>query len=102
MEVRVVSDHCPVVLDSTPPVWGPTLLRFENMWSFADDFAKWWKDVTPTGWEGYKFMTKLKIIKQKVKKWNAEVFGDLRLQKTSLIRKIKDLDVLESSGNWNN
>ena len=47
-------------------------------------------------------MMKLKSIKDKVKIWNGEVFGDLRLQKQSLLRKIKDLDVLESSGNWNN
>ena len=30
------------------------------------------------------------------------MIGDLRLQKQSLLRKIKDLDVLESSENWNN
>ena len=31
MEVKVVSDHCPVILDSSPPFWGPTPFRFENM-----------------------------------------------------------------------
>ena len=31
MVVRVVSDHCPVILDTTPPSWGPTPFRFENM-----------------------------------------------------------------------
>ena len=45
MEVRVVSDHCPVILDSSPPSWGPTPFRFENMWlhhkSFNSDFANW-------------------------------------------------------------
>ena len=47
-------------------------------------------------------MTKLKLIKEKVKKWNGEVFGDLRLQKQSLLKNIKEVDALESSGNWNN
>ena len=37
-----------------------------------------------------------------MKKWNQEVFGDLRLQKQSLLRRIKELDDLESSGAWNN
>ena len=45
-------------------------------------------------------MTKLKIIKGNMKKWNEEVFGDMRLRKQSLLRRIKELDVLESSGSW--
>ena len=47
-------------------------------------------------------MTKLKLIKGKVKKWNEEMFGDLRLQKQSLSRRIKELDALEYPGTWNN
>ena len=106
MDVRVVSDHCPVILDSSPPSWGPTPFRFENMWlnhkSFPSDFASWWNDFDPSGWEGYKFRSKLKFIKGKVKSWNVEVFGDLRLKKHALLRRIKELDVLEYSGTWNN
>ena len=83
MKVRVVSDHCPVTLDTTPPSWGPIPFRFENMWlshkSFNKDFVNWWKDTVTYGWEGHKFMTKLKTFKEKVKKWNEEVFGDLRV-----------------------
>ena len=105
MEVRVVSDHCLVILDSTLPSWGPTLFRFKNMWlhhkSFNTDFAQWWNDFALSGWEGHKFLTKLKFIKRKLKNWNAEVFGDTRLKKQSL-RRIKELDALESSGMWNN
>ena len=55
-----------------------------------------------SGWEGFKFLTKLKLIKSKVKKWNEEVFGDVRLQKQALLRRIKELDVFEYSGTWNN
>ena len=47
-------------------------------------------------------MTKLKFIKEKVKKWYGEVFEDLRLQKQSLLRRIKEFDVLEALGVWNN
>ena len=46
-------------------------------------------------------MTKLKFIKGKLKNWNVEVFGDTRLKKQSLLRRIKELDILESSGMWN-
>ena len=106
MDVRTMSDHCPIILDSTPPSWGSTLFRFENMWlhhkSFNSFFAKWWKDSTSVGWEGHKFMSKLKLIKEKVKSWNQEVFGDIRLLNQSLLKRIKELDVLEASGSWNN
>ena len=95
-----------MILDSTPPFWGPTPFRFENMWlthtSFSSDFSNWWKEIVPVAWEGYKFMTRLKLIKERVKIWNVDVFGDLRLQKQSLIRRIKELDGLEYSGNWSN
>ena len=72
MEVRVVSDHCLVILELKTPFWGPTPFHFENMWlhqkSFNSEFANWWKDIAPTGWESHKFITKLKLIKEKVKK----------------------------------
>ena len=104
--MRAVSDHCPIILDSTPPSWGLTPFRFENMWlthkSFTSDFGKWWEEIVTSIWEGYKFLSKLKFIEGKVKQWNEEVFGDLRLQKQSLIRRIKELDGLEYSGIWNN
>ena len=67
---------------------------------FNLDFEKWWKDTVSSDLEGHKFMTKLKIIKGNMKKWNEEVFGDMRLRKQSLLRRIKELDVLESSGSW--
>ena len=69
---------------------------------FNSDFAKWWNDSVPSGWEGLKFMKKLKLIKGKMKKWNAEVFGDMKSKKQSLLRRIKKLVALESSGMWNN
>ena len=47
-------------------------------------------------------MSKLKSIKGKVKKWNVEVFGDIRLKKHALLRRIKELDTLEYSSMWNN
>ena len=45
-------------------------------------------------------MTKLKLLKGKLKKWNMEVFGDMRLKKQSLLRRIKELDALEASAMW--
>ena len=32
VEARAVSDHSPVILDTSPPKWGLTPFRFENAW----------------------------------------------------------------------
>ena len=39
LEVRVASDHSPMVLDTTPTRWGPTLFRFENAWLEHKQFS---------------------------------------------------------------
>ena len=44
----------------------------------------------------YKFITKLKALKEKIKKWNIKVFGDMRLRKWGLVRRIGELDLLET------
>ena len=75
---RVVSDHCPIVLESCPLKWGPTPFRFENMWlehaCFKRNFEEWWSNASCHGWEGFKFMRKLKMVKEKVKCRNREVW----------------------------
>ena len=71
VEVRAVSDHNPIILDSSPPNWGPSPFRFENMWlehrDFDKVFEKWWMECMVQGWEGYKFSSRLKCIKFLVK-----------------------------------
>ena len=99
LDVMIASDHCPIILDTTPPSWGPSPFRFETCGCITE---LWWDDIDPTRWEGYKFMTKFKLIKGKLKDWNVEVFGDTRIKKQALLRRIKELDALESSGMWNN
>ena len=41
-----ISDHSPVILSTIPPIWGPTLFRFENMWLehklFKTTVSDWW------------------------------------------------------------
>ena len=53
VDVRIVSDHCPMILESTPLSWGSTPFQFKNMWlhhkSFSSNFAKWWNDFVPSG-----------------------------------------------------
>ena len=46
---RLVSDHCPVLLDSERIKSGPSPFRFENMWlkveGFKDLLRGWWQDL---------------------------------------------------------
>ena len=103
--VRCISDHSPIILSTNPPTWGPTPFRFENMWLehrlFKANVSDWLQQDVSFGRPGYKFMRKLKTLKQKITRWNKEVFGDLRIEKKKLEKRIKELDVLEGSTDWN-
>ena len=45
-------------------------------------------------------MSRLKKIKQCLKTWNREVFGDLRLLEVAFFNRLKELDMLEGSESW--
>ncbi|KAK9943830.1 hypothetical protein M0R45_009426 [Rubus argutus] len=79
--VRVTSDHCPIELDTSKLKWGPCPFWFENIWlnhpDFREKFKEWWKQEDFQGWEGFKFMKKLKFLKGKVKQWSKEEFQEL-------------------------
>ena len=91
--VRCISDHSPVILSTNPPSWGPTPFRFENMWLehklFKTNVSEWWQQDSSYGRPGYKLLRKLRNLKQKLSWWNKEVFGDLRVEKKKLEKRIK-------------
>ncbi|KAM7469396.1 hypothetical protein LguiA_007579 [Lonicera macranthoides] len=103
--VRATSDHCPIILDTNCFKWGPTPFRFENMWlrnkEFCGKFKEWWESSVHQGWEGYKFMMKLGDVKREVRKWNKEVFGDIRIEKFAILRRIEELDKIDYSSRLN-
>ena len=67
---------------------------------FNKAFDKWWKECSVQGWEGYKFLSRLKSMKFLVKRWNLEIFGDLRMKEEDLNRRLVELDGLEGSSRW--
>ncbi|VVA41200.1 PREDICTED: RNA-directed DNA polymerase, partial [Prunus dulcis] len=73
---RVTSDHCPIMLDTSILKWGPGPFRFENI--------------------------RLRTIKQKIKVWNKEVFGDLVSAKKEAEARIAALDLMEGQGGLDN
>ena len=102
--VKCISDHSPVILSTNPPSWGPTPFRFEDMWlqhrTFSANVTGWWQQDTSYGRPGYKFMRKLRSIKQKLSWWNKEVFRDFRVEKKKLEKRIKEIDDLEGTKVW--
>jgi hypothetical protein len=98
---RVTSDHCPVLLDTINVKWGPSPFRFENLWlehpSFKENFKKWWGEESVYGWEGFKFMRKLRGVKEKIKVWSKETYGNAGSEKKDLEELIKQLDVEDIS-----
>lgn len=74
---RITSDYFALILYTKNGIWGPTPFRFENVWlehkNLRKKFANWWNGKDFQGWEGYKFMRKLKVIKTNLKKWNEVV-----------------------------
>ncbi|KAL6288610.1 hypothetical protein ACE6H2_006120 [Prunus campanulata] len=96
---RTTSDHCPIELDTIKLKWGPMPFRFENMWLSHPECKKlikqWWTTDQQTGWEGYKFMSKLKSLKGRLKVWSKEEFGDVDLAKREAEARIQVLDQME-------
>ena len=51
------------------------------------------------GWAGQRLPTKLKLLKNKMKEWAKEYFGDLMLQRPKILAEIQALDRKEESDN---
>ena len=96
---RVTSDHCPVQLDTSKLKWGPSPFRFENSWlrhpEFKEKLKEWWRQETFQGWEGYKFMKKLKFLKGKIKHWSREKFGEVGKVKEEVKARLIEIDLEE-------
>ena len=96
---RPFSDHFPLTLESSKLVRGTTPFRFENMCLKADGFSdlirKWWEEEEVEGFASYVLARKLKVIKERLKEWNKEVFGDIRVRKFNLMGSINAIDEKE-------
>jgi len=75
--VRNFSDDCPILLRSKVVYWGPKPFRVLDCWlsdnSFKELVHQCWTSHQQSGWGGYVLKEKLK---QRMKIWNKEQFGD--------------------------
>ena len=87
---RLVSDHCPVMLDSEGIISGPSPFCFENMWlkfeGFKDLLRVWWQSLHFSRSFSCILASKLKALKGILRAWNKEVFGRVELKKEALCR----------------
>jgi len=71
------------------------------MWLKVEGFSnlvkKWWEEVEVEGFASFVIVRKLKFVKEELKKWNKEVFGDIKLRKYKLLYSVNVLDVKEES-----
>jgi hypothetical protein len=94
-----LSDHFPILLDCGRIQGGKTSFKFENMWlqseQFVDRVSTWWESYVFEGSPSFVFSQKLRALKQDLKMWNKEVFGDVGGRKSVLMEEIQKLDAME-------
>ncbi|XP_050211606.1 uncharacterized protein LOC126661785 [Mercurialis annua] len=85
---RGQSDHVPICFRSANKVdWGPKLFRSVDAWwdheDFSDFVAANWSDICL---KSTNLIQRLKDLRQRIKAWNSEVFGD----QSKRIRELSD------------
>jgi hypothetical protein len=96
---RLISDHFPILLDCGNVSRGRRPFKFENMWLKEEGFVglvkQWWDSYSFQDSSSFVLACKLKALKQDLKKWNDEVFGNIEQNKRKLTEGIQAFDVIE-------
>ena len=96
---KPTSDHFPVLLEGGSWRRGLAPFRFENMWFKVEGFKElirsWWWAIEVSGSANFRLSAKLKELKQKLKVWNREEFGNLESNKGVVIQQVEFWDRVE-------
>ena len=96
---RVVSDHCLLLVVAGSVNKGRSAFKFENMWlkekGFVERVRQWWNGYCFSSSPSFILGRKLKALKEDLKKWNKEEFGDLAFRKRCLLSELLGLDARE-------
>ena len=63
---------------------------------FLDLIRSWWREIEVRGTASYRLAAKTKELKQKLKVWNREVFGNLEGNKRAALQQVDYWDGVES------
>ncbi|GKV47995.1 hypothetical protein SLEP1_g54839 [Rubroshorea leprosula] len=77
--------------------WGPRPFRVMDAWQLHPNFKKVieekWRAMEVDGFAGYKCKQKLKKLKEFLKGWNRDVFGDMEAQYEQAVKKVEHVDL---------
>jgi hypothetical protein len=94
--LRVCSDHAPILLLRGCSQNGKSSFKFENMWlkeeGFVDKVSSWWSSFSFTGSPSFILAKKPRALKGEIKRWNQEVFGNVRARNKAWAEKLELLD----------
>ena len=86
-------------------IWGPKPFRFINVCvlhpMFIKELKKAWEGSNVRGWAGYIVMSKLRLLKMALKKWNSEVSGNVESKLKEGEDELHKLDLKAESTNLN-
>ena len=88
---RSLSDHSPLLVTSQPSDWGPRPFRFLDCWLTHDECM----EVIKSAWDKSKekpVIQKLQSVKNDLKTWNVNVFGNIDSNIQRLESKIHSWD----------
>jgi len=98
---RPFSDHFSICFETLISDRGKPPFRFENMWleseGFSDLISEWCGELRVPGFANFLVTSKLKFLKEKLKVWNKEIFGDIKARKFHLLESINILDSKEEA-----
>ena len=78
---------------------GRSAFKFENMWLkeevFVERVQQWWNGYCFLGSPSFILACKFKALKEDLKKWNKEEFGNLAFRKKCILSELLGLDARE-------
>lgn len=97
---RATSDHCPLLFETIGNSKNRSRFHFNRMWIKHPSF----RSVVECSWEGalhknplHNFALKLKRLRNSLKKWNWEVFGDQQRKEKALFQEVSNIEGLLQS-----
>lgn len=94
---RSVSDHCAITLAAGVVDWGPKPFRSLDVWlehlGFTNFVEAQWSSLQIDGWAAFRCKTKLQRLKQWLREWNRDVFGNINKEIELAAQKVDGIDL---------